>query len=92
MIDRGREIDLEELSKAMKSARTQGEREYLERIMYRIINQSTTVTSLRTELINATRAKDLNRIRKIQLHLQYVRLEETRGASWGSNDLEREIK
>lgn len=91
MIDYGRKMDIEELMQAIKVSTSRAEKEHFEKILYRIINQSTAIGSLRTELLQATRAKDLNKVRRLQLHIQRVRLEETRGASWGSNKTERKI-
>ena len=91
MIDYGRQTDLEDLAEGIKNARNVAEREYLEKIMYRIVNQSTEVSSLRNELIGAMRIKDVNKIKRIQLHLQALKLEETRGASWGQNKAEKRI-
>lgn len=91
MIDKSREFDLEELAKAKKNAKTSAEREYYDKMMYRIINQSTTITSLRNALIGALRVNDVGKVKRIQQHIQAVRLEETRGASWGQNKQENKL-
>lgn len=91
MIDKGREYDLEELVKAKKQAKSQTERDHYDRIMYRIINQSTAITSLRNEMIEALRVNDTRKVKRIQQHIQAVRLEETRGTSWGQNKQENKL-
>ena len=91
MIDKGRQYDLEELMKAKENARSISEREHYDRIMYRIINQSTAVASLRNELIGALRVRDMAKVKRLQQHIQRVRLEETRGTSWGQNKGEKRV-
>ena len=91
MIDKGRQFDLEELMKAKQNAKSASEREHYDRIMYRIINQSTAVASLRNELIGALRVRDMAKVKRLQQHIQRVRLEETRGTSWGQNKGEKRV-
>lgn len=90
-IDKSREFDLEELAKAKQNAKSAAEREHYEKIMYRIVTQSTEISSLRTELIGALKVNDNAKVKRIQQHIQAVRLEETRGASWGQNKGEGKI-
>lgn len=90
-LDYGRQQDLIELTAAMRAAKTVREKEYLEQIAYRITNQTTTISSLRQELMGAFRAKDLGKVRRLQEHIHRVRLEETRGASWGNNRGNRNV-
>jgi len=84
-IDYGRTVDLKELAVGIKNARSKAEREHLERIVYRILKESTKVSSLRSELIAAFRVKDMSKVRRLQAHIQAVKLDETRGTSWGQN-------
>lgn len=83
-LDYGRKMDLEELTKAMANAQTISEKEYYEKIAHSIVNESTEIRSLREELIGAMRAKDFSRVKRIREHIQYVKLNETRGTSWGN--------
>lgn len=91
MIDIGREFDLAELAEAKKNAKSVAERDHYDKIMYRIINQSTAITSLRNAMIKAIKINDISKVKRIQQHIQAVRLEETRGASWGQNNMERKL-
>lgn len=84
-MDAGRKFDLEEITRAIKRARTINEREYYERIGHRLINESAPIRSLREELIRCMRANDIPKIRRIQQHIQYIRANETNGASWGND-------
>lgn len=84
-MDSSRKFDLEDVAEAIKRARSVSEREYYEHLMYRLVNESTSVTSLRNDLIAAMRAGDTRVVKRIRDHINYVRAEETMGASWGSN-------
>lgn len=84
-LDYGRLQDLEDLTKAIKEAQTQGERDHLKKIMERILSQSVSVTSLRNDLIKATKAGDDRTVKRLTDHIQRVRQEETAGHSWGSD-------
>lgn len=88
-LDYGRKMDLEQIAEGIKNARSQAEVRQLEHLMHQIINQSTTVTSLRNELIAATVAGDTNKIKRLQMHLQAIRLSETHGRSWGNTKGEK---
>lgn len=90
-IDTGRQYDLEDLDKLIKESKTVGEKERYEKQAYKIMNQSTTITSLRNEMIQAFRARDMGKVRRIRLHIQAARLDETRGTSWGNDKAERAI-
>ena len=90
-MDRSREFDLDELSEALQNAKSPGEREYYERIIYRILNESDDIKYWREQLLRATRVKDKRRIQYVIREIHMTRLSETSGASWGSNKLERTI-
>lgn len=83
-IDYGRQLDLDQLMHARKQARTQGEREHYEQIMAQILNESEDVRYWRDKLLQAFRIGDSKGAERIMLRLQEIRLEETRGKSWGS--------
>lgn len=91
-MDYGRKQDLEMLAQGIKEARSVAERQHYEKIAYQIMNQSTTITSLRNELIAAFRKKDLGKVKRLQDHINAVRLDETRGTSWGQNKAEARIR
>lgn len=84
-MDGSRKFDLAEVTQARTQARSTAEREYLDHLLYRLINESTQVSSLRHELIAATRAGDLAKVKRVQAHINYVRAEETSGKSWGND-------
>lgn len=84
-IDYGRQNDIQELAQAISEAKTQGEREYYEKIAHKILNESDRIKHLREQLIKASRANDRRTIEKICNRIQYVRMDETYGKSWGSN-------
>lgn len=84
-MDSGRKFDLEEVATAIKNARTQSEREHYEHLGYRLINETTTIRSLRDELVKAMRANDIRKVARITQHIQYIRAEETNGVSWGND-------
>lgn len=90
-IDQGRNSDLEELSRGMKNAKSVAERQHYQKLAFRLVNESTKVTSLRRDMIAAFRASDTNKVKRIQMQIQHARLEETSGASWGSNRGQRKI-
>ena len=79
-MDRTRKFDLEYLSKELqRGGLTSRERREIEETMYKIINTSAPLQSLREELINAARGGDVDRLRKVQAHIHRVRQEETNG-------------
>jgi uncharacterized coiled-coil DUF342 family protein len=79
-MDRTRKYDLEQLSEMLKDPRTSPRaRREIEETMHKIINTSAPIRSLREELVNATRGGDVLRIRKIQQHIQAIRMDETNG-------------
>lgn len=78
-MDRTRKYDLEELSIMLKQNPTAGAKREIEEIMHKVINQSAPITSLREELVKATRGGDVPRIKKIQAHIHAIRMEETNG-------------
>lgn len=85
-LDYGRQQDLEELAKAIKTARSNSEREHFERIAYRLLNESPAIRYLREELIKATRSgADNYDIQKIIRRIWVVRQDETYGKSWGNS-------
>ena len=84
-IDYGRKFDLEELAESLAAAKSSSEREYFERIIYRILSESDAIRYLREELIKAARVGDRRAVHKINLRIQQVRLNETNGYSWGNN-------
>ena len=90
-MDAGRKFDLEEIAQGIKNARSQSERAHYERLGYRIINESAPLRSLRGELIQCMRSNDVPKIRRIQQHIQYIRAEETGGASWGNDKGNRRL-
>ena len=90
-MDYGRQNDLEELANAIDGARSTQEREYYEKLVYRIMQESAPIRSLREELIKAFRARDMNRVKRIQEHIQKVRMDETYGKSWGNNKGEKKL-
>ena len=83
MVDIGRQHDLLFLTNSLKEARDGREKEKIEKIMYKVVNESISVRSLRNELIGAMRAGDRNKVRKLQMHIQYIRKNETNGTEWG---------
>jgi len=90
-LDYGRKMDLEELDKAIEGARSIGEREYYQKIAYQIMSESAPIQSLRTELIKAFRGRDIERVKRIQEHIQRIKLEESYGHSWGNNKGNRRL-
>lgn len=90
-IDKSREYDLEELTKAIEKARTPGERDYYKRIMYRIFNESDNIRYWREELLRAIRSNSRDRKSYCIAKIQYIRANETAGHSWGNNKAERAI-
>lgn len=89
-LDYGRKLDLEELTIAIREAKSSSAREYYNRIMYKIVNESTNIRSLRNNLIKAMRIGDINLVRRFENQIQLTKLEETKGKSWGNNKLEKE--
>lgn len=83
-------MDLEQLAEAIDNARSTKEREYYEQMAYRITHESAPIQSLRNEMIKAFRGRDMARVKKIQEHIQNIRMSETYGHSWGNNRGERE--
>ena len=90
-LDYGRQQDLEMLAEGIKNARSVAEKQHYEKIVYRIINESTRVKSLRDELIRAFRVKDMAKVKRIQDQMHKIRLDETRGSSWGQNKGENKL-
>lgn len=90
-LDYGRTKDLEMLAEGIKQARTLGEKQYLEKIAYRIMNESTTIKSLRQDLIRAFKVRDMSKVKRLQDQMNKVRLDETNGASWGQQKGERKV-
>lgn len=89
-MDQGRKYDLEELSVAFQNARTPGEREYYERIIHSILNESDDIRYWREELLKASRGevRDKNAKRRARYCIEMItktRQDETAGHSWGSN-------
>lgn len=84
-LDYGRLQDLEDLTKAIKEAGSQAQKDHLKAIMERILSQSVTVSSLRNDLIRASRVGDERTVKRLVDHIQRVRMEETAGHSWGNN-------
>lgn len=84
-MDKTRDKDLEEITQAIKEARTQGERDYLEKIAYRIINTSAPIRSLREDLVSAVRVGDTRSVSRITAHINKIRQDETYGKSWGND-------
>lgn len=79
-LDQSRNYDLEQLAEMLTDTRqTPKAREEIERTMYAIVHQSTPITSLRERLVRAVRAGDTGTIRKIQMHIQAIRQQETNG-------------
>ena len=90
-LDYGRIKDLEILADGIKNARNVGERQYLEKIAFKVMNESVKVKSLRKELLGAFRVRDMAKVKRIQAHIAAVRLDETGGKSWGQLKGERKI-
>lgn len=84
-MDYGRKLDLLDLAKAKENAKTVTDKERLDKLAYRIAHESAPIQSLRDELIRSFRAKDYNKMKRVQEHIHNVRLNETYGKSWGSN-------
>lgn len=78
-MDYGRQQDYLELTKALKNAGSRQEQEKLEKIMYRIVNESAPIKSLRDTLIKAMRAHDLPTVKRVQQHINKIRQDETYG-------------
>lgn len=89
--DYSRRVDLIELTQAIRNARSHAEKEALEKVMHRIVNESTQVRSLRNELLDAIRHNDRGKVKRVQAHLHSIRLNETAGTSWGNDKGERKI-
>lgn len=83
--DKTREPDLEELANAINNAVTNAEREFYEKIMYRLTGESENVVYWRNELMKATRVSANDRKRYCIAKLQKIKQDETSGGSWGSN-------
>lgn len=84
-MDYTRKHDLEELSKALDNAKSRAEKEYYEKMVWRLVGESMPIRSLREDLLKAVRAGDRRAVDRITLHIQRIRLEETNGHSWGNN-------
>ena len=92
MLDYGRKMDLEDVAKAIDTARTTTERERYEKLAYRIAHESAPIQSLRDRMLKAFHARDMITVHKIREHIQNVRLNETYGKSWGNNSGQRIVK
>lgn len=91
MTDWTRNFDLEELTDAIKNARSTTEREYYERIMHKILNESEKIRYWREELMKAIRVNDERRIKLVHHMINKTRLDETAGHSWGNIKGERGV-
>ncbi len=89
-LDYGRKLDLEELTIALRDAKSSSAREYYKRLINKIVNESTNIRSLRDNLIKAMRSNDINLVRRFEAQIQYARLAETKGQSWGNQKKEKE--
>lgn len=90
-LDYGRIKDIEVLMQGIKQASSRAEKEYLEKLVNQVINESTAIKSLRKELIGAVKFKDKEKVKRIQMQINHARLEETRGHSWGQLKGERKF-
>ncbi len=90
-LDYGRVKDLEMLMEGIRKASSRGEKEYIEKLMHQVINESTTIKSLRQELIGATRVRDVGKVKRIQMQINDARMRETNGQSWGQLKGERKV-
>ena len=77
--DQSRQFDLEQLSDMLQEDRSRASKKEIEEIMYKIINQSTDISYLREQLVNATRAGNTRAIKQLQMHIQDIRHHETQG-------------
>lgn len=84
-MDHTRKYDLEQLSEAIKEAKSRAEVAYYEKLAWRIMGESEPIRALRHDLMMAMRAGDLRAVKKIELHIQHIRQNETYGKSWGNN-------
>jgi len=90
-LDWGRKEDLEELSNAIKEAKTNGERQHYEKIMFRILGESDDIRYWREQLLRAIRVGDDRRKQYVIRELQVIRLNETAGKSWGNSKGNRSV-
>lgn len=84
-MDQSRKFDLEEVAQAIENARSNAEREYYEKIIYKITGTSDAVFYWRNELIKAIRSEDKRRKTYCIEKIQRIRQDETYGKSWGSD-------
>lgn len=78
-LDYGRTKDLELLTKEYAKARYKHDRQSIEEAMIRIMRTSLPIAMLREDLLRATRAGDRVAVKKIIMHIQKVRQDETYG-------------
>lgn len=84
-MDQGRKFDLEEITEAIQNARSTAERQYYEKIAYRVIGESEDVRYWREELMKAIRADATTRKKYCIAKIQKINLDTTSGNSWGNN-------
>ena len=84
-MDYGRKFDLEELAEAIKGAKSNAEREYYERIAFRVIGESEDVRYWREELMKAIRADETDRKLYCIAKIQRIKLDQSGGKAWGDN-------
>jgi hypothetical protein len=78
-LDYGRTKDLEILTKEYENARYRHDREDIEKAMKRIMQTSLPIAMLREDLLRAMKAKDRVSVKKIIMHINKVRQDETYG-------------
>ena len=78
-IDYGRTKDLELLTREYAKAKYRHDREDIEKALKRIMHTSLPITMLREDLLRATRANDRSSVKRIIMHIQKVRQDETYG-------------
>lgn len=78
-MDQSRLKDLEILTTERKKANTEWDRRDIDRTIERIMRESVPLRSLREDLVKATRAGDRVAVKKIVMHINRVRQDETYG-------------
>lgn len=78
-MDYSRIKDLEILTTERKKANTEWDRREIDHTIERIMRESVPLRSLREDLVRATRAGDRVAVKKIVMHINRVRQDETYG-------------
>lgn len=78
-MDYGRKFDLELLTKEYEQAKYQHDRDEIYEVIKKIMRSSVPINSLREDLLKAMRAGDRVAVKKITMHINRVKQDETYG-------------